>query len=83
MNCASNKDHHGDALCHLLDVHTTVHIQNSQCTSTPEHFAKNAITMVYADCVNKSIIVCVVRKGVLGVEPKRVVRTSTMNAGGF
>ena len=59
MNCASVNDSHGDALAHLFDVVTAVHISNSPCTWTPEHSSKTAITMVYADSVNNSIIVCI------------------------
>jgi len=46
-------------LSHLFDVSTTVQISNKPANTSPEAHAKHAITMVYADCVHNTVVVCI------------------------
>jgi len=50
---------HDDMLAHKFNVRTTVHIHNQSACMSAESRAKLAITMVFADCVHDSVIVCI------------------------
>jgi len=50
---------HDDMLAHKFNVHTTVHIHDKSGCTSAETRAKHAITMVFADCVHDTVIVCI------------------------
>jgi DNA-binding beta-propeller fold protein YncE len=50
---------HDDMLAHKFNVHTTVHIHDKSACTSAETRAKHAITMVFADCVHNTVIVCI------------------------
>jgi len=43
----------------MFDIHTTVHFSTKSAGNSPEAQAKHAIEMVFADCANNRVIVCV------------------------
>jgi len=46
-------------LSHKFNVHTTVHLHNVSPSASAESQAKQAITMVFADSVRDTVIVCI------------------------